>query len=82
MTNKSLLKGKIREKGYTQAEMASRLSISHASMNYKINNKRTFTVEEIIKLCRILEISDKDVYFFNWHVAKSATYHCQESESL
>ena len=64
MTNTNLLKGKIREKGYTQSEIASQLSISHTSMNYKINNKRMFTVGEIAKLCRILEISDKDIYFF------------------
>lgn len=64
MTNTNLLKGKIVEKGYTQTELAKLLSISHASMNYKINNRRSFTVNEISMLCKILNIRNKDEYFF------------------
>lgn len=64
MTNTKLLKSKIVEKGYTQTELANLLKISSVSMNYKINNKRMFNVDEIVKLCSILEITNKDKYFF------------------
>lgn len=69
MTNTKLLKSKIVEKGYTQTELANLLKISSVSMNYKINNKRMFNVDEIVKLCSILEITNKDKYFFTWYVA-------------
>lgn len=63
-TNSNLLKGRIAENGYTQGEVAEKIGISYQSFSMKINNKRTFTVSEIIKLCDLLKISNKDNYFF------------------
>lgn len=63
-TNSNLLRGKIAEKGYTQREIAGLIGISYQSFSDKINNKSNFKVSEIIKLCDILDISDKDRYFF------------------
>lgn len=64
MTNTNLLKGKIKEKGLNQTEIAQLIGISHAAFNYKINNNGSFSVDEIMKICEILNIKDKDAYFF------------------
>lgn len=64
MTDTNLLKAKIIENGLTQKKMAELLKISLQSFNYKINNKREFTVSEIVKICDLLKIKNKDTYFF------------------
>ena len=64
MTNTNLLKGAIKSKGLTQIETAKLIGISMASLNYKINNRREFTASEIAKLVDLLEIDNKDRYFF------------------
>ena len=63
-TNSNLLRGRIAEKGYTQREVAKMIGITYQSFSEKINNKSNFKVSEIIKLCDIHDISDKDRYFF------------------
>lgn len=64
MTNTKLLKSKLVENGYTLATLADAVGISRTSMSYKINGKRDFTVKEIYSICSILNITDKDTYFF------------------
>lgn len=73
MTNTNLLKGAIRAKGLTQQETAVIMGISTVSLNYKINNRREFTASEISKLVDLLEINNKDEYFFAQDVAKMDT---------
>ena len=63
-TNSNLLRGRIAEKGYTQKEVAQMIGITYQSFSDKINNKSNFKVSEIIKMCAILDIADKDRYFF------------------
>lgn len=63
-TNTNLLKGRIIEKGFTQTEIAEKIGITYQSFSEKINNKSHFKVSEIIKLCELLSITDKDKYFF------------------
>ena len=63
-TNSNLLRGRIAEKGYTQKEVAQMIGITYQSFSDKINNKSNFKVSEIIKMCAILDIGDKDRYFF------------------
>ena len=74
MTNTNLLKAKIIEKGFTLQSIAEAVGISHTSMSYKINNKRCFTAKEIYDISEILDIDNKDAYFFAWIVDKMATY--------
>lgn len=65
LTNTNLIKARIIEKGLNQVEVSRRIGISYQSLNNKINNKTEFTATEILKLCRILDISsEKDAYFF------------------
>ena len=65
MTNTNKLKGLIKEMGLTQHSVAKAINLSRVTFNYKLNNKREFTVSEILKLCNVLSINNKDIYFFN-----------------
>lgn len=65
MVNTKLLKGAIAEKGYTQAEVASKIGITPATFSYKLNNKVEFDIDEACRLCDILGIHDRvDEIFF------------------
>lgn len=63
----SKLLGKIREKGLTQVELAKKIGISEATLNFSLKNKRPFKQDEIIRICEILCIGLESVetYFFN-----------------
>lgn len=63
-TNTSKLKARIIEMGLTQEQIAKILNISYQTLSYKINNKTDFKASEIQTLCEILNITDKDKYFF------------------
>jgi hypothetical protein len=60
------LKGKIKEVYDTQDAFTKALGMSYASLNLKINNKREWTTNEIVKACELLNIalSDAHLYFF------------------
>ena len=73
MINTALLKGCITSAGYTQEQFAKLLGISAQSLNYKLNNVREFKVSEIMKMCDILHIENKDEYFFIQNVDNKAT---------
>lgn len=64
MTNSNKLRAKIRENGLTQGEVAKMIGISSQSLSYKINNKIEFRASEMKRLCNLLNITDKDSYFF------------------
>ena len=65
--NYAELLGKMREKGFTQEEMAKTIGISAVSMNMTLNNKRAFRQNEIYKATQMLEILGEDIgeYFFS-----------------
>lgn len=63
-TNSNLLRGCIAEKGYTQSGVAKMIGITYQFFSEKVNNKSQFKVGEIMQLCNVLDISDKDLYFF------------------
>ncbi len=42
-------------RGLTQLEMAIKLGISATGYNHKENNKRQFTLEEFVLVCKILD---------------------------
>lgn len=53
----------IREaKGITQTELANRLGITQASLSNKEAERRPFTVEEVLKLEEILNISVREMF--------------------
>lgn len=60
----SRLKGRMREKGVTQEELAKAIGISAASLNKKLNNKTDFCLRETFAIGKILSIEDATEYFF------------------
>lgn len=66
MVNTNKLKGLLREKGITQADLAKFLELSQPTVNQKINNVRPMTLDEAEKLSTMLEIDAGEfgVYFF------------------
>lgn len=64
--NYSRLLGKIREKGYSQKQLAKAVGISETSINLKLNNKSMFRQDEIVRISEKLEIPLAlcDQYFF------------------
>lgn len=62
----SKLRGRIVEKYGTQSEFAKAFGISDNSMSRKLNNKNSFSVDDIIRITQMLDIQSKDVssYFF------------------
>ena len=76
MTNTTLLKEKIAERGVKLGFLVERLNTSYHWLKQKIENKRDFKAWEIIVLCEVLEITDikeRDRIFFAKNVEKSST---------
>lgn len=69
----SKLRGLMREKGIRQDDLAERINISPTSLSYKLNSKVAFSPKEILKIQRVLEISDNNFkdYFFSAVVRKT-----------
>lgn len=68
MINSLKLKSLILLNGYTQNDLASSIGISSQAFNLKINNKRSFKINEVMRLCELLDINnfkDCKVIFFN-----------------
>lgn len=58
------LKGRMVEKNITQGIMAKKLNVSISTLNAKLNKKREFTVDEVIVVCKALDIKNPKEYFF------------------
>lgn len=73
--NYSKLRGKIREMGITQKQIAEKIGTGESTISAKLNNKCYFYQPEIAKICDILNIADEEVglYFFTPEVEKSST---------
>ena len=63
----TILETQKKEKNLSYSKIAKRLGISRQSLNYHLKNLKneriTFSIEQIKKLCRILEIDVSN--FFN-----------------
>lgn len=66
MININKIKGRLRELGLTQKDVATALNIAQPTANQKINNVRPLDLDEAEKLSILLKIEDKDFseYFF------------------
>lgn len=64
--NYSKLLGRMRERGYTQEKVAAEIKINKATLNVKLNNRNSFHQEEILAICRVLDIHRCEIgdYFF------------------
>lgn len=66
------LLGRIREKGFTQAQLANLLNMTPGTISAKLNNQAFFKQSEIIEICELLEIPfcESGEYFFTRKVRK------------
>ena len=67
------LLGRIREKGYTQAQLAKLVGMTPGTLSMKLNNLAYFKQTEIANICAVLEIPDCELraYFFALKVRKN-----------
>jgi transcriptional regulator with XRE-family HTH domain len=70
MTNTNKLRARMIEKGLNQTDIAHLLKKTVPTANYKINNKKPFTADEMFILCEALEIDNPKEYFFANNVEK------------
>lgn len=59
--NYGFLKDKITQVCGTQAAFAARLGVSKQTLSNKLNNKNTFSHEEIYKTSTILDLSESEI---------------------
>lgn len=66
----SKLLGRIKEKCGTQAEFAKAINISERSVSQKLNGKRSWRQDEIVRACEALDIKEESIpsYFFTMNV--------------
>ena len=65
--NYNRLRARIMEKYHTQAMFANAFGISKNALSRKLNNKMSFSVDDIFKAVELLDIPKKDIvpYFFD-----------------
>jgi transcriptional regulator with XRE-family HTH domain len=56
--NADALRGKMAERRYTQARLAQEIGISAQSLSRKLTGKREFRLNEVLAICRCLNIDD------------------------
>lgn len=71
MINTNKLKGLMKEKQITQAELAEKLGIKPCTVNQKLNGKRVLSLDEAEAIAEVLGIDTGDFgkYFFSRAVA-------------
>ena len=67
------LLGRIREKGFTQAQLANLVGMTPGTMSTKLNNQARFKQSEILAISDVLDIpvSEYGEYFFTRKVREN-----------
>ena len=62
----SKLLGRMREYHHTQETLAKAIGINESTLNSKLKNKTYFKQDEIVKICKLLDISVPEIgaYFY------------------
>lgn len=68
------LKGKMTESRISQEKLARHLGITVQSLNAKLNGRSQFTLEEVVKITKVLALEDPVDIFFNPSVLKMQRY--------
>lgn len=73
--NYDKLKGRVKEIFDTQENFANAINISTTSLNYKLNNKKKWTQNEIYNSILVLQIPNNEIinYFFTKKVEQNST---------
>ena len=64
--NYSKLLGRMRECGFTQEQLAKAIGINKGTLSVKLNNRFSFTQDEILAICKLLNIPICEIgeYFY------------------
>lgn len=64
--NYSKLLGRIKECGFTQAQLAKAIGVNKGTLSAKLNNQFAFTTIEMLAICKVLQIPVSEIheYFF------------------
>ncbi|MDU1314504.1 MAG: helix-turn-helix transcriptional regulator [Clostridium septicum] len=62
------LKGIMREKGYSQKNLANKMGVTVQSLNSKLNGRTQFTIEEALNIICILKLEKPIEIFFQNHI--------------
>ena len=64
------LKGKIAEEDFSRIALCKEIGISSTTLSDKLQNKSYFTQEQILSICNVLGIEQKEIpeYFFKYNV--------------
>lgn len=75
--NSKKIKERIKELGLTQGDIAKALGLAQSTVNQKINNVRSMSVDEAEKLAELLKIGDQDfcIYFFGRRLREGGGEH-------
>lgn len=67
MLNSNKIKGRMKELGIVQADVAKRLNLAEPTVSQKINGKRPMDLDEARALAEMLHIENSEfgVYFFS-----------------
>ena len=62
----SKLLGRMRECGFTQEQLAKAIGINKGTLSVKLNNRFSFSQEEILAICKLLDIPATEIgdYFY------------------
>lgn len=70
MINTTLMKERMSELNLKEEYLADKMKMAQSTLNLKINNKRSFTIEEMFEISDYLEIKDSELQkFFNLKLA-------------
>lgn len=64
--NYAKLLGRMRECGFTQEQLAKAIGVNKATLSLKLNNRFSFAQEEILSICKQLNIPVCEIgdYFY------------------
>lgn len=67
MLNANKIKGRMKEMGIIQSDVAKRLGLAEPTVSQKINGKRPMDLDEARELARMLNIDNSEfgAYFFS-----------------
>lgn len=73
LINHDKLKGKIKEVLGTQSRLAEELELDDTTISNKLNSNTYFTQKEVLRICAILNIANKEIpeYFFKEKVREN-----------
>ena len=59
--NYSKLLGRMKECGFTQEQLAKAIGINKGTLSMKLNNRFSFSQDEILAICKVLNIPVSEI---------------------